>query len=154
MKLDIGSGDTPQGEGWMTVDLHRPADFRTPCWRLPVIGGSVMSIYAGHLLEHLTDDELTKSLREWRRVLIPMGTLEVVVPHLSMVCRQYLAGGADADIAYRALFGQDGPGMRHVRGFEPDTLNDALTDAGFEGMLIEEFNDYGSPALRTLAVSP
>jgi predicted SAM-dependent methyltransferase len=107
LRLNLASGFHPK-PGWLNVDLMAPEadlrlDLREP---LPFPDASVEMIYAEHFFEHLNYPDLGDStawqletpeqpseallfLRECRRVLVPGGTLDLVVPDVEMTLDEY-----------------------------------------------------------------
>lgn len=82
MKLNLGCGDR-YVSGWTNVDFQTPrkvderVDLTGPLpksWR-----GNVKYIYAGHLLEHITEDECHKLAKRLLKVSHPDGCLFVAV---------------------------------------------------------------------------
>lgn len=66
--------------------------------------GLFEQLYASHVLEHFDyQEQLLKTLTEWRRVLAPSGTLCVSVPDLDTLARLYL--GSHATIPARSIPG-------------------------------------------------
>ena len=61
------------------------------CRGLPVADGSCRGLYASHVLEHLTLEDLRWALRESFRMLEPGGVLRVVVPDLELYARRYVS---------------------------------------------------------------
>jgi len=58
---------------------------------------SVDVVYTSHMVEHLDRDEVTRFLREVRRVLVPGGIIRIAVPDLRFHVDRYL-DKADADL--------------------------------------------------------
>lgn len=58
---------------------------------LPVATGSVDGLYASHVLEHLSLEDMRRALRESLRVLRPGGTFRLIVPDLLHRARNYVA---------------------------------------------------------------
>jgi predicted SAM-dependent methyltransferase len=81
--------------------------------------GTVRSIYAGHLLEHLTPEQGGAFLLACKNVLAPHGVLTVVVPDWRKVaqCEDFAEGQAD-DV----IFGRG----QHVRLMDASVLKDML----------------------------
>src|SRR3546814_11474288 len=77
--------------------LFRSVDFVGGCHDLGQFSdGSVETIYASHVLEHLGyQTALPKALQEWYRVLPPGGTLMVSVPDRDTLCRLVLHSQVD-----------------------------------------------------------
>ncbi len=63
---------------------------------LPVATGSVDGLYASHVLEHLSLQDMRRALRESLRVLRPGGTFRLIVPDLLHRARAYVEH-AEAD---------------------------------------------------------
>jgi predicted SAM-dependent methyltransferase len=106
LRLNLGSGFHSK-PGWINVDLiDSPStlqlDLREP---LPFDDGSASDIYTEHFFEHLsyapdppadeTDDSsfARALLRECRRVLVPGGRLDIVVPDAEAILQAYAARG-------------------------------------------------------------
>ncbi len=86
MKLNLGCGNFPR-EGWVNIDRSegttaspcRPdviADIRS----LPFEDASADAVYCGHVLEHLSIDDVTVALQEVCRVLKDDGRCVIVGP--------------------------------------------------------------------------
>lgn len=124
VRLDIDERTKPNIVGNMT-DLGMIRD------------GMYAVVYCSHSLEHLYPHEVPRALAEFYRVLKPGGSLVVLVPDLegvpatdavlpgSKLCGLHLYYG---DAAYIEEF----PHMAHHSGFVADTLQRAMTAAGFK----------------------
>lgn len=92
MMLHVGCGDS-RIEEFVNIDCRatKTTDLVADAWDLGAIASnSVEYIYSRHMLEHLSIHDAAKSLREWRRVLMPGGIVHVVVPNLIFHARQLL----------------------------------------------------------------
>ena len=132
MKLDIGSGTNPYGHGYTTVDPYQDdAEVRAPMQALPFEDGSVEAIYSAHALEHIGWQEVSPTLREWRRVLAEGGELLLRVPDLVWCINQWCAD-RDNVWALAKIFGsQEHEGNAHRCGFDRDGWAAHLVNAGF-----------------------
>ena len=90
MRINLGSGERPL-EGWVNVDALPDApgvDVVTDVTEaLPFESGSADALYASHLLEHVSSEDVPRVLAEWRRVLRPGGVLMIAVPDLEVIAR-------------------------------------------------------------------
>lgn len=76
---------------------------------IPLPDASVAAVYSSHMVEHLDRQEARAFLAECHRVLVPGGTLRLVVPDLRLLLTDYLADGdADAFVA-KTLLGRTRP---------------------------------------------
>lgn len=91
LRLNIGCGDFPL-RGWLNVDAdsNSAADQVLTVPPLPWVAESVVEIFAGHFLEHLDRIDAEDFLSECWRVLVPGGTLGIVVPDMLEVARRYV----------------------------------------------------------------
>lgn len=130
MKLDIGTGEALD-PSWTAVDAYDTrAPLRAPMWSLPIPAASVDAIRCSHALEHIPSEKVARTLEEWRRVLVPGGTLWVMVPTLDYVCRYWLEHRDDWGM--KLIFGlQTGPGQEHKGGFTLSSLVSVLKRSGF-----------------------
>jgi predicted SAM-dependent methyltransferase len=160
LKLNLASGHHPK-PGWVNVDLLAPTadlrlDLREP---LPFEDGSADVIYCEHFFEHLSypnlDDGLAWELetpahrsdaltflRECLRVLAPGGTLDIVVPDVEGIIREYVDRGR-TPFPYDAWWGPKWcdtvlhcvnyvfrQGTEHKYAYDDETLQLILRRAG------------------------
>lgn len=86
MLLNVGCGQH-YAHGWTNIDLHDNGphpDVIASILDLPFADSTVTRIYCGHVLEHITLDDLPRALAELRRVLTPDGELLVVGPDINL----------------------------------------------------------------------
>jgi len=92
--LQIGCSEWRQcvKVGWLIVDAVESISthFVTAAHDLFMVSDrSVQSVYSSHTLEHLSRLQVEAALREWRRVLMPMGRLMVAVPDLDAIAAAF-----------------------------------------------------------------
>lgn len=132
MKLDIGSGTNPKGEGYTTVDPYQPdAEIKAPMWALPLPAESVTAIYCSHALEHVGWSQVAPTLAEWRRVLRPGGELVLRVPDLAWCVLHWLQDPHDVWRMAKIFGSQEHEGNVHRCGFEAEGWRRQLGEAGF-----------------------
>lgn len=121
---------------------------------------SADAIYCSHVLEHVPEADLQRVLAEFRRILKPDGELVVGVPDIQEAAR-WIADGRVCETMYECPAG-DGtfrpirpldliygagtevrhrPLMGHRTGFTQDTLSWWLSQAGFEGEMVNTGED-------------
>jgi predicted SAM-dependent methyltransferase len=162
MRLNLACGHLPK-DGWINVDLFGPVvdlrlDLRRP---LPFPNRSASHIYVEHFFEHLDYPNVTEStgwslegadtpsealqfLRECRRVLVPGGLLDIVVPDTEGMIGVYVARRAigepvvpwwgppwcDTEMhRVNYLFRQ---GREHKYAYDEETLARVLGSVGFQ----------------------
>ena len=174
LNLHIGCGKGLLG-GWVNIDIH-PAPLSMNVLRgLPFGAGSARHIFVSHFLEHLFFPRDVKPfLAELRRVLAPGGVVRIVVPDIEQCIDAYGArdpaffgsrretwdwwpenptrledflayAGAGPEPAY--LF------ESHKYGYDFETLQRVLEDAGFVGTKRSSFMGSDHPALRVDDIS-
>lgn len=152
-KLQIGSGPNPL-EGWLNSDI-RPRrgervllDATKP---FPVDDQTFDYVYSEHMIEHLTFDQAMSMLQESFRILRPGGRIRVATPNLETIMnlattpwtelqRDYIEfitnRFLDPSWGYRASFAINAQyevfGHRFL--FDPETLEMAAREAGFDGI--------------------
>ena len=155
MKIHLGCGGR-RLEGFTNIDVQAPgADMHVDVRDLPFDDGTVDEIYASHVLEHFGRHEYKAVLKEWRRVLRVGGKIYISVPDIESSFAHYARHG-DLAALYGALWG----GQRdeydyHKIGFNFQTLDAALTEAGFTATerydtfkyLPDNFDDYSKAFL-------
>jgi ubiquinone/menaquinone biosynthesis C-methylase UbiE len=119
--------------------------------------GSVDAVWSSHNLEHLYPHEVPVALTEFYRVVKPGGFAAMTMPDVEQIARQILAGGLE-DPAYVSKAGPITPldmlfGLRvamangnlymaHRTGFTEKTLRNALQEAGFRSVVVEQDTNF------------
>jgi len=112
---------------------------------LPLEDETVDVVYSSHMLEHLTPSDAKRFLAEARRVLIPGGTIRIVVPDLRRLVQRYQASGDANELVRSTLLSSDEPrtlaglarnllvGVRHHRWmYDARSLKALLADTSFQ----------------------
>ncbi len=171
LRLNLGSGFRPkQASGWINVDLSDTADLQLDLREpLPFSDDSVAEIYTEHFLEHLWyanhDDpsswdleapgrpsEVLSFLRECRRVLVPGGVMDIVVPDAGCILSEYASrheqpfprydwwGPKWCDTPLHCVNYVFRQGTEHKYAYDEETLGAVLLAAGFEDVARRAFN--------------
>jgi glycosyltransferase involved in cell wall biosynthesis len=142
VRLHIGS-NTERREGWVNVDVRPEAepDIVARAHELPMFtDGTVDTVEACHLLEHLPLHEARLALREWARVLRAGGELLLELPDFD-ACVGLIRNGGDPDSQEMAMMGvfgwslgveRHGDAFAHHWGWSPQSLAAELAASGFE----------------------
>lgn len=99
--------------------------------------GSVMEIYACHVLEHFDHEAVPPILKRWYEVLEPDGTLRISVPDMDRIVQIYIDNFAHFQVPGHTPWigliwgGQTTPYDYHKTGFNPCWLRYLLAQAGF-----------------------
>lgn len=147
---------------WLNVDVEGPAadvlcDLRHPPQEWTE---TVDEARASHVLEHFFLEEMPLVLAEWHRILVPGGTIRIVVPDLKIVAEALLSGSdskgrksvsvTDTTAVLAQIYGvgyetprtQDA--WRHRFLFDENLLKELLMRNGFQNA--ERYNPYEDPA--------
>ena len=145
MKLHLGCGKRNFGEDWVHIDggthehLHS-RDITT----LPFEGGTVELVYASHVLEYFDREEAVDVLKEWKRVLVPEGTLRVAVPDFEAMVRLYVETSASLDKFLGPLYGKMNMGDKkiyHKTVYDEYSLKALLFENGFRNIVLYNWRD-------------
>lgn len=87
----VGCGEDIR-EGFIHSDIRALAHVSIVCkaWELSEHIQEVDHIYSRHILEHLTNYEADRALRDWFKALKTDGTIRVIVSDMDFHCRQWL----------------------------------------------------------------
>jgi predicted SAM-dependent methyltransferase len=88
-------------------------------------------ILASDIIEHFPIAETQEVLKEWRRVLNPLGVIEFRLPNLAAICKQYEKAHNAKNVSWLLYGGQDYPGNFHYVGFDREFFTTQCTQAGF-----------------------
>ena len=144
LQLHLGCGPDKR-PGWLNVDVNDrfAPDLVAPVDSLPMLpDASCAVIESCHLFEHLTPSQAKAALREWRRLLVPGGELQLELPNLAR-CVKLIGTDMDGfDLGMISLFGyppevdEQGAPQLHKWGWTPESLTAELTRAGFENIQV------------------
>jgi len=151
MKLEIGPGDSPLGEGWEGLSPEGgPTVQHIGLWGeepLPFEDDTVEEFYASHVIEHIAWYKTQKALDEAFRVIKPGGLIELHTVNFEYVARLALSQQSDGwnchgmnpdkdPIMWAAsrIFAYEkggNPHYWHKALFTPHYMRQCLTKAGF-----------------------
>lgn len=152
-RLHVGCGKLVFPE-WINVDRRRaPGVDYVADVRSGIRFRDLAHIYAEHFLEHLTEAEGVKFLRDCRTALRESGALRVSTPNLDwVVATHYSVGERDparrrrqCRSINRAFHGWD-----HRFLYNDATLEHALRTAGFGEVTFHEYGESADAALQGL----
>jgi SAM-dependent methyltransferase len=91
-RLEIGPGkERIQGFETLNIIDDGHTDYvRDAAAKLPFPDDTFILIYASHVVEHIPWYQTVSVLREWVRVLVPEGSLEVWVPNGLKICSAFV----------------------------------------------------------------
>jgi len=117
---------------------------------------SFNDIYASHILEHFDyKDELISTLREWNRVLKPLGRLYISVPDIDVLAKLLLAKDRltidERFFVMRMIFGgHTDDHDYHFVGLNEEFLQGYLRAAGFSAIRkVETFDIFQDTSSMT-----
>lgn len=146
MRLNLGSGQRPFGEGWTNVDKQERwnPDIVADMTSMPMFAdASAEMIVIHHGLEHLDLTSADNCLRECYRILKPNGELIVTVPDLYALTRAWIDGKIDDYIfcvnLHGAWMGDDSD--VHRWSYTYKTLMDKIRKVGFKSVVCFNWRD-------------
>jgi predicted SAM-dependent methyltransferase/acetyltransferase-like isoleucine patch superfamily enzyme len=132
--LNLGSA-TIDIEGYVNVDERDliNIDVVSDVRKLPFDSDTVDEIYAAHLIEHFTTEDIQRALLpHWKDILKAGGKLTVIVPNIQFMMGKVVAGEQSFDDFKEVVFGgQEYSGDFHYSMFNTENLRCMLQDAGF-----------------------
>lgn len=129
---------------------------------LPFEDNTAELVYFSHGLEHIPRPKVLDSLGEWRRVLIPTGTLRLALPDFQVISGLYHDEKVHLVRLQGMLWGQqDYNGNTHYCGWDYETLAHTLHEAGFysiqrwepKKVFPPEFDDFSKAKINGVCIS-
>jgi predicted SAM-dependent methyltransferase len=142
LKLNLGSRDRAmKGFQNMDIDAHEGVDFVGDVSDLSRFENeSVEEIFSSHILEHFEHTRTEDVLKEWFRVLKPMGKLYVAVPDFRRCVELYFQVGLNQWIVNFLCGDQGYKTAFHYNLFDEPRLSQMLKRVGFvEVYRVDEF---------------
>ena len=154
MKLNIG-GESIK-EGWKILNIQKKpgVDFVGDISNLDQFkDGSVDEIYASHVIEHVDQNNIEKTLKGIYRVLGKNGKIYISVPDMDILCKIFIDSKSTLDMkwhAMRMMFGgQTDKYDFHYFGWNYQFMNQYLKKVGFKKIervksfsLFKDTSDY------------
>ena len=134
-KLQIGAGTFPS-PGWLNSDLVSGEIYLDISRRLPVRDSTFTYVFGEHVIEHVSDVDATRALREFHRILRPGGVLRLTTPDLEKLIAIYEDRNPHVSLAQYAAFLDDWTSRPHDRRCQ--VLNDTLRLWGHRYIYDEE----------------
>lgn len=161
-KLEIGIGNSQKKAGFISSDINIATDYPYDLrLGLPFPDASIDFIYAEHVLEHFTYNDLINLIKDCRRVLKPDGVFSVVVPDASIYLNGYCNPNFfdykkyclyEFGLQYKSkidfvnyIFYMDG---HHRHMFDSESLLSVLSEGGFSQVRLRNFDSTLDQQLR------
>jgi hypothetical protein len=174
LQLHIGCG-TGHLPGWINIDVHPAPLAMNVLWCLPFPDRSVSRVFVSHMLEHLFfPRDVLFFLGELKRVMAPGSVARIVVPDIGQCIAAYESNDRSFFASRRETWSwwpegttrlQDflnyagaGPEPAHLfeahkYGYDFETLEKVLLDAGFECIRESAYMGSEDPLLRVDDIS-
>jgi predicted SAM-dependent methyltransferase len=153
MKLHIGGKEIKEDWKILNIQKNDGVDFVGDITDLSQFEDeSIDEIYASHVVEHIDQKNIKKTLKGINRVLKNDGKFYISVPDLDILCRIFIEKKAPLKVKFhvmRMMFGgQIDEFDYHYFGWNYEFLNSYLIEAGFKKnervKIFDIFNDTSS----------
>ncbi|WP_440914921.1 class I SAM-dependent methyltransferase [Candidatus Pelagibacter sp.] len=136
MKLHIGGKEIKEGWKILNIQKNEGVDFVGSITDLSQFEDeSIDEIYASHVVEHVDQNNIKKTLSGINRVLKKNGKFYISVPDLDILCRIFIEKTAPLKVKFhvmRMMFGgQIDDFDYHYFGWNYEFLNSYLVETGF-----------------------
>ena len=154
MKLHIGGEEVKEGWKILNIQKKEGVDFIGDISDLSQFDdNSIEEIYASHVLEHVAQKKVEKTLKEIHRVLVQNGKFYVSVPDMDLLCKIFIDPKAPQPVKWsvmRIMFGgQTDDYDFHYFGWNHQFMKDFLFKTGFKKIdrvksfsLFKDTSDY------------
>ena len=137
MKLHIGGKQIKDGWKILNIQKNEGVDFVGSITNLSQFdNNSIEEIYASHVVEHVDQKNIKKTLEGIYRVLKNNGKFYISVPDLDVLCRIFIDNKAPPKVKFhvmRMMFGgQTDEFDYHYFGWNYQFLNSYLIETGFK----------------------
>jgi len=133
LKLNLGCGDMIL-DGYVNIDLYSSyADVNHDVRFLGIYeDNTVDEIYASHIIEHFDFNEGIAALKEWWRVLKPLGRIVIEAPDFLGLCHRFINSNEKGRIGlYNHIFGGLQIGHGHKFMYTPVQMKWTLEQCKF-----------------------
>ena len=107
IKINLGCGWRDFGKDWIHIDGgDYPHLDSKDIFNLPYKNNSIDLIYASHVIEYFSREEIIPILLKWKDKLKPGGILRLAVPNFEVMSRLYQEGKYSLDRFLGPLYGK------------------------------------------------
>jgi len=142
----MGCGARDFGPDWVHIDGgDYPHLNSKDITKLPYDDNTVDLIYASHVLEYFSREEVNGVLQEWFRVLKKGGILRLAVPDFESMANLYVKKEMNLRYFLGPMYGRMKMGdvfIYHKTTYDLDNLTDVLSEAGFTSINEYDWRDY------------
>ena len=137
MKLHIGGEEKKDGWKILNIQQKNDVDFIGDITDLSQFeDNSIEEIYASHVVEHVAQKDVEKTLKGIHRILKDNGKFYVSVPDMDLLCKIFTDPKAPYNVKFyvmRVMFGgQIDEYDFHYFGWNIEFMKNFLTKAGFK----------------------
>ncbi len=160
LRLNIGGIEPRPGWKILNISPGPHVDYVGDCTDLSQFAtGTVETVYASHVFEHLAIVEFAKVLAEVRRILQAGGRLFVSVPDLDVLCRLMLSPELSMDEKWTVMCmmygGQSDRYDFHKIGITRDFMLASLARSGFrEIQIVQNFGVFQDGSMMVFHGTP
>ena len=137
IKINMGCWTRNFGKDWVHIDAgdYPHLDYKQDVGEaLPFENNTVSLIYASHIIEYFDREKIIDVLSEWRRVIMPGGTIRLAVPDFESMSKLYCAGKYPLKNFLGPLYGKMQMGeetIYHKTTYDFESLKKILEGLGF-----------------------
>jgi len=147
LRLNIGCGDDYK-EGFINIDpFEKVADAPWFANSIPLKDKCAGQIIAYEVLEHIGYHQVPEAIKEWHRLLVPRGTLHIVVPDVVELAKKII-DDPENEWNMAIMYGsQWHEGQYHKSGYTPKKLFKLFGYAGFRQIGMAKFTYGDTPSI-------
>ena len=138
-KINLGCGWRDFGKDWIHIDGgDYPHLDSKDIFNLPYKNNSIDLIYASHVIEYFSREEIIPILLKWKDKLKPGGILRLAVPNFEEMVTLYLDGEIELSGILGPLYGQMPMGeetIYHRTTYHYLSLENLLSELGMKNVV-------------------
>jgi predicted SAM-dependent methyltransferase len=137
IKINMGCYIRNFGKDWVHIDAgdYPHLDYKMDVsGKMPFEDNTVSLIYSSHVIEYFDREKIIDVLAEWRRILMPSGTIRLAVPDFEAMSKLYVEGKFPLKNFLGPLYGKMKMGeetIYHKTVYDFESLKKLLESLGF-----------------------
>ncbi len=142
-RINMGCGEVKLA-GYINCDIQGCSDIRCNMQNLPFKDNFADEISCHHSLEHIPQNEIVPTLKDWFRVLKPGGILDLGIPDIELCTKEFLNANEKQRWNWNiyTIYGiQTDKGQFHMNGLSLNRAKELLNSVGFN--ILDSYNYDG-----------